>query len=166
MTPAWAWPLLILGLAGWIIAAAEATAIILWVLGQPVDGPGIGPDEAYATLPSVDEKPPAPAPGTSPAQGPGIHPHYAAQLDAITKRRDFIPPGTADAARIVADGLRTEFPALDDLTLGLVTVHLYGYARSLTIGLPEPIDAAQTVVDLFGLTAEDLTRIARMDTPR
>jgi hypothetical protein len=164
VTAAWAWPLLILGLAGWIIAAAEATAISFWLamLGRPTD---TGDDLGYATLPATNEKPPAPAlDDPSPAQGPGIHPHYAAQLDAISKR--MVMPGIIDAARIVADELREQFPAVDDLTLGLVSVHLYGFARTLTVGLSDDVDVAQVVVDLLGLTADDLTRLARTDSPQ
>lgn len=32
MTPAWAWPLLILGLTGWVLAAVQATVIAIAVI--------------------------------------------------------------------------------------------------------------------------------------
>jgi hypothetical protein len=67
MTPAWAWPLLILGLLGWVLATIFAMA---WV-GQLMRNRGL--NRAYRTIPSRDEKLPAPGGPVrmdSPAPGP------------------------------------------------------------------------------------------------
>lgn len=123
-------------------------------------------NQAYATIPSRDEKPPAPGAAHGPRPAPGPTPDETATLAALYRARTHATPAACQAAQIIADGLRLRFPGLDDLTLGLIVLDLFGYTRALGLGLPDPVYALHAVMDGFGLAAEELTRLTRTDVPR
>lgn len=60
MTPAWAWPLCVLGCLGWVLFALTGGALIAWLLlaGKPRTEA-----EHFETIPSRDEKQPVVTPG-------------------------------------------------------------------------------------------------------
>ena len=117
-------------------------------------------------IPGADEaigwtKPPA----QSPPPGPRIPYRDAAALTQLHRNRACASPAAAQAARIIADGLRIKFPRVNDTTLGLIALDLYGYIQALALGLPDPVFALHASAEAVGLAAEELTRLARLDTP-
>lgn len=179
MTPAWAWPLTILGALGW--AAAGATGIVLYAVLTRTHH---GPDQAYQTIPSTDEKPPAEGSGHTgaPAQAPpppghapgaGAVPHSPAPAPGLTQwdrgvltdlDHAGIPPLGRDNGREIADMARRMIPHLDDRDLGRVLLHAYWWAATFNTVLP-PVEALCTVLDALGGAALDLTALDRETTP-
>ena len=164
------WPLLII--VG--IAIIVITAVL-------VIGAQIGATHRRRTggLPAPGDGHQAPAPGqrtthpneaavppSRPTPAPGFTPEETAILDAIRRQRITTPPRGAYAGRIIADGLRERFPHLDDATLGLVALDLHGYAVAIWAGLPPNAGGLALIVDAFGLAAEDLTHLARLEEVR
>jgi hypothetical protein len=134
-------------------------------------GPQTGAGAGQAPVPGT-APPPAAALGgpgrgdtlrgdTPPGPAPALTPQETAALERLHRARAAIPPRGAHAAREVADGLRERFPGLDDTTLGLVTLDLYGYVQAIAAAIPAPAGALQAITDVFGLAAEELTRLAR-----
>ena len=116
-----------------------------------------GPDEAYDSIPSTDE-----TVGWDKPQAT-LTRREKTQLGAIQAWRPHANPAAAQAAHAIADGLRLRFPTLDDTTLGLITLDLFGYLRALATGLPDPAIALRGAADGFALAAEELTRLGRTD---
>ena len=160
----------------WIIIAAlwlplsalAALTIGRWMRGPhaPVPPPFASPSGGGAgqcpvpgqqALPGpAHGRPPRPAP--APARTP--HEHAAlARYAALTTTA--ILPGHVHAGREIADGLRQRFPGTDDTTLGIIAMDLRGYATALDVGLPDPAQAMQALIDCLAIAAEDLTRLDR-----
>lgn len=156
MTPWWlqlAWPLAVLFALGWALFAVTAMGHVIRHL-------------RHRSRPAAARSGPGPAREYPPVPGPVPTLKEREVLDAIARARVAAGPGAAHSAQVIADGLRLRFPALDDTTLGLVALELFGYARTLAMGLPDPLHALNATIDAFGLTAEELTRLTRQGVPR
>jgi hypothetical protein len=158
-------------LTGWLWLLAGFYIAVL--LGRRLerragDQPVPGADQAIALTEPARERP-FPDHVTwnkPPPPGPALNPDEAGILTALYKGRAAAPAASVQAAQVIADGLRIRFPGVDDTTLGLVTLDLFGYVRALGLGLPDPLLALQSVLDGFGFAAEELTRLARNEVPR
>jgi hypothetical protein len=151
--PAWYWwaGTVALILDGWLLVAATGGLLLGRVLRRR--------SQAVTQTP-------APGAAHGPRPAPGPTPGETASLAALHQARAHATPQACQAAQVIADGLRLRFPGLDDLTLGLVVLDLFGYTRALALGLPDPVFALSAVMDGFGLAAEELTRLTRTDVPR
>jgi len=131
--------------------------------GRPAPGDGHAPVPEAATPPRADAAPGLPAHPVRAAPAPGFTPEETAILDELARDA---PPGARNAGRDVADSLRHLTPGVDDATLGRIVFELHGYTLAAAIGIPDPNTAICIITDVFGLAAEDLTHLARMEEVR
>jgi len=162
------WPLLGLVAAGYTAAGILAIGAQIGATRRRRTGGRPAPGDGHQT-PAPGQRTTryeAASPPTRPTPAPGFTPEETAILDAIHRQRITTPPRGAYAGRIIADGLRERFPHLDDATLGLVALDLHGYAVAIWAGLPPGAGGLALIVDAFGLAAENLTHLARMEEVR
>lgn len=156
----------------WVITltwGGAVAAFTLWaartVLGWRKPGT---PGEAYDTLPSADEKPPAAGerPAAAPAQAPPP-PGLTAWERGVLATLATTPlcPQGAGNGREVADMARQTIGHLPDTDLGRAVLQAYWWAAVFHRFMP-PAAAMHATLDALAAAALDLTALDRNEVPR